>query len=212
MKKGIAFDFDGVLADSLDRFLEHAEKVAATLGYSRSPSRQDLDALDQMKVVDFARQINLPEAVVYQFTQDVYDRIEDGQETIILFDGMQEVLEQAVSDFHVSIVTANREPVVEAFLKRYGLEDQIHGIYGGEDGWSKAEKLMAYARSVQIPMKHVFMVGDAVSDVRAAQEAGAKSIAVTWGGQTFGRLATALPDYILETPKALAVLLRSLAT
>lgn len=211
IQKGIAFDFDGVLVDSLGRFLEHAAVVAASLGHPRSPSLRDLDALDQMKVIDFARQIDLPEAVVEQFRDEVYDRIQAEQANLRFFTDMKDVLAQALDQFHVAIVTANRERVVQDFLERQGLAQRVHAIYGEEGGY-KAKKLAAFAQSAAVSIKQVFMIGDAVSDVRAAQQAGAKSIAVTWGGQSFGKLATALPDYILESPQALSVLLTRLAT
>jgi phosphoglycolate phosphatase-like HAD superfamily hydrolase len=46
----------------------------------------------------------------------------------------------------------------------------------------------------------VFMVGDSLSDVRAAKEAGVKSIAVSWGHQSVGRLAGAVPDHVVRVP------------
>lgn len=212
MQKAFAFDFDGVLADSLDRFLVHAENVARDLGYPRTPSHSDLDALDHMKVVDFARQIALPESVVETFTEQVYDLIAAHQDHLVMFEGMASIVREVAQMHLVAIVTANLDTVVHSFLRRHGLSGDITVIYGGEAGASKADKLRAFARQANMPLKHVYMIGDAVSDVRAAHEVGAKAIAVTWGGQSFGRLLTAVPDYIVESPRALAALLRNLTT
>jgi phosphoglycolate phosphatase-like HAD superfamily hydrolase len=44
------------------------------------------------------------------------------------------------------------------------------------------------------------MVGDSVSDVRAAKEAGVKSIAVGWGHQSLERLIEAAPDHVVRSP------------
>lgn len=211
-QKAFAFDFDGVLADSLDRFLIHAENVALELGYPRKPTRRDLDALDHMKVIDFGRQIALPESVVETFTERVYDLIAAYEDHLSIFEGMDAIVRQVAQSHPVAIVTANLDTVVQRFLQRFGLADEVSAIFGGEEGASKADKLKTFAKQANTQLPHVYMIGDAVSDVRAAHEAGTKAIAVTWGGQSFGKLVTAVPDYIVESPKALATLLHKLIT
>jgi len=47
------------------------------------------------------------------------------------------------------------------------------------------------------------MVGDSVSDIRAAREASVKSIAVEWGHQSPAKLLSAQPDYFVRSPKEL---------
>ncbi len=49
----------------------------------------------------------------------------------------------------------------------------------------------------------VFMVGDSVSDVRDARKAGVKSIAVSWGHQSVGKLVGAVPDHVVHFPEDL---------
>jgi phosphoglycolate phosphatase len=49
----------------------------------------------------------------------------------------------------------------------------------------------------------VFMIGDALSDVRAAKEAGVASIAVTWGHQSLETLLRGEPEYIVKSPNEL---------
>jgi phosphoglycolate phosphatase-like HAD superfamily hydrolase len=47
------------------------------------------------------------------------------------------------------------------------------------------------------------MVGDSLSDIRAAKEAAATSIAVTWGHQSLEHLLSGDPDYIVNIPSEL---------
>ena len=44
------------------------------------------------------------------------------------------------------------------------------------------------------------MIGDAVSDIKAAQTAGITSIAAAWGNQDIQLLRNANPDFIVNTP------------
>ena len=46
----------------------------------------------------------------------------------------------------------------------------------------------------------MFMVGDSLSDIRAAKEATVTSIAVTWGHQSLGYLLSGDPDYVVDFP------------
>jgi AHBA synthesis associated protein len=47
------------------------------------------------------------------------------------------------------------------------------------------------------------MVGDSASDIRAAKEAGVKSIAVGWGHQSAETLLRARPDILTHSPSEL---------
>jgi phosphoglycolate phosphatase-like HAD superfamily hydrolase len=49
----------------------------------------------------------------------------------------------------------------------------------------------------------VFMVGDSLSDVRAAKEASVTSIAVTWGHQSLENLLRGKPDFVVSSPEGL---------
>jgi phosphoglycolate phosphatase len=51
------------------------------------------------------------------------------------------------------------------------------------------------------------LVGDAVSDIRAARDASVKSIAVSWGHQSLSKLMDAKPDYLVRSPWELLELL-----
>ncbi|HND49707.1 MAG TPA: HAD hydrolase-like protein, partial [Anaerolineales bacterium] len=82
------------------------------------------------------------------------------------------------------------------FLAQHGLSDLFHAVYGVDTPGSKAHKI-ALARE-RFGEETVFMIGDALSDVRAAKEAGVISIAVTWGHQSLETLLRGEPDYAVN--------------
>ena len=47
------------------------------------------------------------------------------------------------------------------------------------------------------------MVGDSLSDIRAAKEASVTSIAVTWGHQSLEHLLRGNPDHVVRFPQEL---------
>lgn len=50
------------------------------------------------------------------------------------------------------------------------------------------------------------MIGDAVSDIQAARQAGISSVAVVWGHQSLVKLRQAGPDIIVNQPADLLML------
>jgi phosphoglycolate phosphatase-like HAD superfamily hydrolase len=68
---------------------------------------------------------------------------------------------------------------------------------------TRAEKIRRLAAEIGAPGSQVFVIGDSVSDVRAAREVCARSIAVTWGHQSAARLLALGPDHLVTTPDEL---------
>ena len=68
---------------------------------------------------------------------------------------------------------------------------------------SKAEKILMAKSQFVATAETVFTVGDSLSDIQAAREAGVKSIVVSWGHQRLSRLVGAGPDAIVRYPKEL---------
>ena len=54
------------------------------------------------------------------------------------------------------------------------------------------------------------MVGDSLSDVRVARQAGVKSIAVSWGHQSLEKLVEAHPDHVVHLPGELIEITNSI--
>jgi phosphoglycolate phosphatase-like HAD superfamily hydrolase len=74
---------------------------------------------------------------------------------------------------------------------------------------SKAEKILMAKGQFAAEAETVFIVGDSLSDVHAAREAGVKSIVVSWGHQSLGRLVEAVPDHVVRLPKELIEITKS---
>ena len=205
----ILFDFDGVLADTLEDVLEFGRKACALLGYERNPTAADLDALDTMSVADFGRQLKLPPQHIDEFIMRYLQMFEQKPNPPKTFPGMERVVSEAAEHHTLSIVTGNTTATVEAFLKGYGLRDSIQLVIGAEQRVSRAEKIRIALRLIGKSDETVYMVGDSISDIRAARETSIHSIAVGWGHQSTSRLKAANPDYLVGSPQELGELLKN---
>jgi phosphoglycolate phosphatase len=111
----------------------------------------------------------------------------------------------------MGVVTGNVTAAVQEFLVVHGIAAWFPVVLGADTPGSRVEKIL---RAVQMlggtARDKVWVVGDSVSDIRAAREAGVSSIAVGWGHQSLKKLASLNPDHIVHKPEELACLLASL--
>jgi phosphoglycolate phosphatase-like HAD superfamily hydrolase len=105
----------------------------------------------------------------------------------------------------IAIVTTNSSQNVNMFLQEHRLDGFIHAVYGVDTPGSKAQKIaMARERLLENPAHgSEFMVGDSLSDILAAKDAGVTSIAVTWGHQSLDTLLRGNPDVVVHSPNDL---------
>lgn len=208
INQAIIFDFDGVLADTLADLLGFSEIVCARLGFPCRPTPHDLEALERMSFHDLGRQLGVPETHLETYVQDCYDLFIHRPEPSPTFPGMVDAVKSCARHARLGIVTGNVTPAVQEFLRRHGMQDCFEAILGVDLPGSRVEKINRMAaRLGGLPGSRIFVVGDAVSDIRAAREAGVQSVAVGWGHQSLQKLATLQPDLIAKTPQDLACLL-----
>lgn len=199
-KRILIFDFDGVLADTLDDMLRYAGQVCAELGHPRNPTQADLEALDRMEFVEFGRQLQLPENQVHDFAQRNFELFARQLQPPKIFDGMQETLAQLSATSRIGIVTGNATRVVRGFLQHHGLAGYVDAMLTSDDVGSRVEKIRRVARDLGAPRSEIYVIGDAVSDIRAARQASTMSVAVTWGHQSREKLEGEAPDHVVHSP------------
>lgn len=208
--KVVIFDFDGVLADTLDDILNFGEIVSNKLGFPVTPTVDDLNDLDRMSFADFGRQLGLPEQKIDPFVQGNFELFNRREAPPRLFPGMDDVIKQISTSCRIGIVTGNSSDTVWGFLSHYGMEKHIAIVLGADSPGTRLEKVRQVMKELTAKAGDTFIIGDAVSDIRTAREAGVSSIAVGWGHQKPEKLLAEKPDYFAQTPQdLLAILTRS---
>jgi len=205
----ILFDFDGVLADTIDDLLNFAKEACAQLGLQRIPTPADLDTLDTMSFVDYGRQLEVPGQQIDQFVHLCLEMFNQRPHPPKIFDGMDRVLAEVAKLHTVAIVTGNTTPTVEAFLERHNLREQVKLIIGVEQKGTRPEKIRRALKELAQKKESTYIIGDSLSDIHAARETGVQSIAVSWGHQSPQRLTRAKPDYLVRSPTELLEILRN---
>jgi len=198
----IIFDFDGVLADTLDDLIQFGQEVCDELGIKHVVKKDDLSNLEIMSFASFGRACEVPEHLVDEFVQSCLKRFAEKKSPPAIFNGLSNIIRHFAINNTIAIITTNSSQNVNAFLIEHGLDECIHAVYGVDIPGSKAQKI-SIARhqfSADAKRESVFMVGDSLSDISAAKEASVTSIAVTWGHQSLEHLLRADPDYVVRFP------------
>jgi len=203
MERILIFDFDGVLADSLVPMLGYAEQVCRELGIAATPRISDLEALEKMEFSAFALQLGIPDDQIETFVKRNHELFSDREEPIPMKPGMGVVVADLAEDSTLAIITGNSCMVVEKFLEAYGMRSEFQTVLCAEHEGTRLEKILNIKNQYSAQNAELYMIGDAVSDIRAAREAGVKSIAVAWGHQSKGKLIQEEPYLIIDEPEDL---------
>jgi phosphoglycolate phosphatase len=196
----ILFDFDGVLADTLADMLRFAQEVCDELGVNHTVLQTDLSELEVMSFATFGRACEMPEDFVDEFVRRCTEKFSEKEVPPAIFEGLGEVIRKLAGRHWLAVVTGNTGRNVRAFLERHGLSGCVRAVYGVDLPGTKLEKILMAKGQFAAEGEAVFMVGDSLSDIRAAREAGVKTIAVSWGHQRLDKLIEAQPDHVVHSP------------
>lgn len=199
----ILFDFDGVLADTLGDLIHFGQETCAELGIQRTATAADLDGLDNMSFADYGRQLGVPENRIDDFVQGCLKRFARKESPPAIFPNLERVIQKLAGSHTLVIVTGNSAKNVNAFLAEHGLMDRFQGIYGVDMAGTKSDKIAQARREHVKGGESIFMVGDSISDIRAARANSIPCIAVSWGHQSEKRLTAANPDHLIHAPAEL---------
>jgi HAD superfamily hydrolase (TIGR01549 family) len=194
------FDFDGVLADTLTNMLEFSAQACEAVGYPCKPTRSDLDALENMTFADLGRQLRLPEDLIGEFNHQVITLFAANVKPPSAFPGMPDVIRKIPQDIPLGIVTGNTAQAVNLFLQKYELEKRFALIIDVHGNGTRAEKVLHVAQALGQPESPILLIGDAISDIRAARQIHANVISVTWGHQSRAKLSQGEPDFLVDSP------------
>ena len=199
----IIFDYDGVLADTLDDLIRFGQEACDRLGVKHLVTKDDINNLEVMSFATYGKACEVPENLIDEFVKISLNLFAEKDSPPTIFGGLREVIQQFSANHKIAVVTTNSSQNVHAFLNKHGLDSLVHAVYGVDTPGSKAQKISIARERFVENGEAVFMIGDSLSDIRAAKEAGVISVAVTWGHQSLKTLMRGEPDYVVNNPHEL---------
>lgn len=205
--KLIAFDFDGVIVDSLNHNIEITNKTCLEHGCLKGISIADLQEIDEMSFNAVAVIMGLPQDKFKPCLEEINRQLVATYEGLQPFPGICNVIKRLdISGISSIIVTHNTEYAVNSFLKKHDIFSNFKLVYGAETEGEKAEKLAKALKELSIQPDEVVMIGDSVGDIQSSIAAGVVPLGVEWGFQNAEKLSRAGAVKILKKPEDIAKL------
>jgi phosphoglycolate phosphatase len=197
------FDFDGVIADSLDVFYTEFSSAVRELGYERMNSKEALLKLFEGNVLAQLIKAGFPIWKLKQLGRKFAPRIAAANARVRPFPGMPELLAEIAARHAVYIISSNTTEAVELFLQRHAISG-VRDVLGADKETSKVKKIQQVRRLH--PELTPWYIGDTKGDMLEAHSARAIAVAVTWGWHSEELLASARPHHVVRSQAELRAL------
>jgi phosphoglycolate phosphatase len=209
MKKLIIFDYDGVLADSLNTVISSVNNIGKELGLDISLSESDFWEIEDMTYGEIIRKAGVPNSILPEFVARLFKSFSEASQRTKLFVGIYELIKNLSKENTIAIVSGNAKKIIEEKFLSENLLSEVAVIWGADAPGDKAEKITRTMDMCSIDRMNTFMVGDASSDIHFAKKAGVKSVAVSWGWQHVNSLGKMNPDFIINSPEQLLEIIKN---
>lgn len=200
----IMFDYDGVIADSLEIHVRSFLAAFHENGFTKLNTTQDIIDLYEDNVYRSMADLGLTEAHIDRILASYKKRQDLVLDQIDFFPHMDSFL-QALSLHHkIYIITSNMSDAVQKVLDHKGVTG-VEQVLGSDTEKSKIKK-MQKAMTLHRDLKPYY-VGDTKGDIFEGRQAGACTVGVAWGWHGPDKLKESRPDYLVYTPQELRQLL-----
>jgi len=199
MKKIIIFDFDGVIADSLETCAKYSLKALAKNKVTQITKKAEyLECFDsnffQGLIEKGVSKEKIP-SITKDFNEDYIAHAKE----IGFFNNIIETIKKLKEKFPLFIVSATATKTIQSILGEN--KNLFREIIGGDKETSKVKRIQSIIK--KFPEEEYFYIGDTLGDIIEGKEAGAKTVAVGWGWHHLEKLKTAHPDYTVKKPEDL---------
>lgn len=198
-------DYDGVIVDSLDVFATAFMAASRACGYTEIKTHEQVVRLFDGNFFETLAQRGLSSDKINEILGDAYDRkVRKHLAKIRPFHGMHESLKVISNQNVLTVITSNDSQLVWKFLEKEDITcfDEVIGADKERSKVKKIQKTMS--RYQDLP---AFYVGDTKGDMIEGKQAGAVTVAVTWGWHSAEKLTEGTPDYMVHTLAELEKLL-----
>jgi HAD superfamily hydrolase (TIGR01549 family) len=204
-KKLVIFDFDGTLAATLEAGFALVNELAPKYGFEPI-SEERADALRELRTREAIKELGIKARSIPKLLMEVRTELRGQMERIRPIEGIAEALVKLKGQgVRMGILTSNSRENVQVFLKHWDLAGLFDFVSAGSTLFGKVRLLRKTieAEAPDIEVSDVVYVGDETRDIHAAQRAGMRSVAVSWGLNSKAALVAVGPDEMIEDPMEL---------
>lgn len=207
MIKYVIFDFDGTLADSKQLFVSAWNSLADKYKFEKIKD-EDLDLFKKMTIKERSKKLNFPMYKIPVIVPELYKLFSKSLMEISLFPGIKEMLKDLeCNGYQIAIISSNSEENIKEFLLQKEL-DSISEVLCSSRIFGKDKMIRKFLKSNNLEPREAIYVGDEQRDILACKKTSVKVIWVSWGYDDFEVVQSAVPDYIVSSPKEILEMVR----
>ena len=190
-KKFILFDFDGVIVDSFQAAMEINSLIYSDFTKDDYRKKFEGSVNDESARWSDRRKSDL------DFFTEYTPRLPKQK----VFDGMIDVVKSLGEKFNLIIISSTTSDLIKNYLKIHKLEQCFIEILGNDVHSNKTEKIKMVFEKYKTNAQNCIFITDTLGDIKEAREAGAKSIAVSWGFNNRDILEKGNPLVLVDKPE-----------
>lgn len=197
--KMIIFDFDGTIADTLERGRIILNQLAEE--YKFQPlKKEDLPRAKGMTLSEFIAFLKVPKRKVPVILSRGKRMLRENMAEIQVHQGMDQTLYRLQDDgWKMGILTSNSAENVQIFLDKHAL-NMFEFVSSVRKLTGKHKHLKAILRTFSLKTEEALYIGDETRDVKSALKAGVPVAACTWGFNNEPSLAAQNPTFMVREP------------
>ena len=200
MKSVLIFDYDGVLVDSLDLFMDLFIRACQNEGWGIIESRKSFLRLFEGNMFEQMQKNGMSKNDILRIVLQVKEGLLQNYELLSIFPNVKETLKLLSKNYTMLISTSNDSDVVKKVLKQNNLLF-FQEIYGSDKHHSKIEKMLMIKE--KFPNHKYVYIGDTTGDIIEGKKANVETVAVTWGWHSKEELIKTNPDFLISSPDEL---------
>jgi len=218
--KGVIFDLDGTLVDSLQDIAEAININLAKRGHSKVSVKSVRTYLGH-GLADLVKDLLPPGPYTPEYLDDLVKEIReyylknfDNHTT--LYPGISKVLDELsrigikmvlLSNKHESGVKSIASKLLKKWTFRY--------VAGANDAFPLKPDpaiVMEICKHLKLLPNEILFIGDSETDIRTARNAGTLSVAVSWGYRDDLQLLSENPDFLIKNPGEIIKIINNLSS
>jgi phosphoglycolate phosphatase len=206
--KGVIFDLDGTLADTLSDIAGAMNRTLARAGFPTHPADEYKfmigRGLENLVTTALPAESRLPETISACHSRFVQDYSVHCVVDTRLYSGIRELLLDLTNkDFKLSVFSNKAHDLTCRIVETLIPEVQFAEVMGARSGQPKKPDpavALDICRQMQLPPENVVYLGDSDVDMMTAKRAGMQAVGVTWGFRPAKELTDNGADVLIDHP------------
>ncbi len=198
-------DFDGVVIDTLPIATETNNTIFEKFNLPKRFTEEEFAKLFLFNFHESLKKIvpndELRKKILKERARIFMERINDFK----MFEGIFDFLHHLDKNGKIIIVSSNNTKYIQTVLHNNNIT-MIDEVLGGDIEKSKVKKIVW--QKEKFPDADIYYIGDTVGDIIEGKEAEVKTIGVSWGFHSKEILSNSSPDFTLDTPKDIKLIIK----